>query len=147
MAIATNVEESIKRFVDLATANLRLQAVYLFGSNAKGRTHEWSDIDLAIVSSDFSGDSFDDSKMLFPYILKVDSAIEVHPFRPEDFSAEILSCRKFLIREFVSTEQRFCENPSPQFYVATRNADEPQPNRKSFCIRILRIVRIKNLMA
>ena len=88
MVIAANVEESIKRFVDLATANLQLQAVYLFGSNVKGRPHEWSDIDLAIVSSDFSGDSFDDSKMLFPYILKVDSAIEVHPFRPEDFSAE-----------------------------------------------------------
>jgi len=88
MAIAANVEESIKRFVDLATANLRLQAVYLFGSNAKGRTDEWSDIDLAIVSPDFSGDSFEDGKKLFPYILKVDSAIEVHPFRPEEFSAD-----------------------------------------------------------
>lgn len=88
MAIATVVEESVKRFVDLATVNLRLQAVYLFGSNAKGNAHEWSDIDLAIISPDFSGDSFDDSKRLFPYILKVDSAIEVHPFRPEDFSAD-----------------------------------------------------------
>jgi predicted nucleotidyltransferase len=88
MAIAANVEESIKRFVDLATSDLRLQAVYLFGSNAKGHTHEWSDIDLAIVSSDFCGDRFDDSKRLIPYILKVDTAIEVHPFRPEEFSAD-----------------------------------------------------------
>jgi len=88
MAIATNVEESIRRFVDLATVDLRLQAVYLFGSYAKGHSHEWSDIDLAIVSSDFSGDSFDDSKRLIPYILNVDTAIEVHPFRPEEFSAD-----------------------------------------------------------
>jgi predicted nucleotidyltransferase len=50
--------------------------------------HEWSDIDLAIVSPDFSDDSFEDSKKLFPYILKVDSAIEVHTFRPDDFSAD-----------------------------------------------------------
>ncbi|MDZ7365242.1 MAG: nucleotidyltransferase domain-containing protein [candidate division KSB1 bacterium] len=65
MVIASNVEEIIRRFVDLATVNLRLEAVYLFGSNAKGNTEEWSDIDLAIVSPDFSGDSFEDSKKTF----------------------------------------------------------------------------------
>jgi len=88
MAIAATVEDSIKRFIDLANADLRLEAVYLFGSNAKGNAHEWSDIDLAIVSPDFTGDSFDDSKKLFPYILKVDSSIEVHPFRSDEFSAD-----------------------------------------------------------
>jgi hypothetical protein len=41
---------------------------------------------LAVVSPDFSGDSFEDSKRLIPYILKIDTAIEVHPFRPEEFS-------------------------------------------------------------
>jgi predicted nucleotidyltransferase len=101
MVIASNVEEIIKRFVDLATVSLRLQAVYLFGSNAKGNTNEWSDIDLAIVSPDFSGDSFEDSKKLFPYILKVDSAIEVHPFRPEDFSVD-----NPFVREIVDTGVR-----------------------------------------
>jgi len=41
---------------------------------------------LAIVSPDFSGDSFEDSKRLFPYILEVDTAIGVHSFCPVDFS-------------------------------------------------------------
>ena len=33
-----------------------------------------------IISPDFSGVSFEDSKKLIPYILKVDTAIEVHTF-------------------------------------------------------------------
>ena len=86
MAIATNVEKRIRRLIQLAGKELRLEAVYLFGSTAKGADHEWSDIDLAIVSPDFIGDSFEDNKRLFPYILQVDTAIEVHTFRPSDFS-------------------------------------------------------------
>ncbi len=88
MAIATDVEKRIQRLIQLAGKELRLEAVYLFGSTAKGDDHEWSDIDLAIVSPDFIGDSFEDSKKLFPYILAVDTGIEVHTFRPVDFSSD-----------------------------------------------------------
>jgi len=88
LAIATNVEKRIRRLIQLTGKELRLEAVYLFGSTAKGADHEWSDIDLAIVSPDFIGDSFEDSKRLFPYILQVDTAIEVHTFRPIDFSSD-----------------------------------------------------------
>lgn len=86
MAIATDVEKRIQSLIQLAAKELRLEAVYLFGSTAKGHAHEWSDIDLAIISPDFTGDSFEDTKKLFPYILQVDTAIEVHTFRPVDFS-------------------------------------------------------------
>ncbi len=86
MAIAANVNEKVQRFIQLAGRDLDLHAVYLFGSSAKGTTHAWSDIDLAIVSPDFCGDSFEDAKRLIPHILQVDSGIEIHTFRPEDFS-------------------------------------------------------------
>lgn len=88
MAVAANITDKIQRLIELTNPSLRLEAVYLFGSTAKGATHAWSDIDLAIVSPDFSGDSFEDSKRLIPYILQVDSGIEAHPFRPEDFSTD-----------------------------------------------------------
>lgn len=88
MAIATDVDDRIRKLILLAAKDLRLEAVYLFGSFAKGNSRKWSDIDLAIVSPDFSGDSFEDSKKLFPYLLKVDTAIEVHPFRPGDFTSD-----------------------------------------------------------
>jgi len=32
------------------------------------------------MKPNFSGDSFEDNKKLIPYILKVDTAIEVHTF-------------------------------------------------------------------
>ncbi|KAA0229386.1 nucleotidyltransferase domain-containing protein [candidate division KSB1 bacterium] len=88
MAVAANMTDKIQRLIQLTNPSLRLEAVYLFGSSARGTTHAWSDIDLAIVSPDFSGDSFEDSKRLIPYILQVDSGIEAHPFRPEDFSTD-----------------------------------------------------------
>lgn len=86
MAVSTIVNEKILRFIKLIKKDFRLQEVYLFGSTVKGESETWSDIDLALVSQDFIGDSFDDTKRLIPYILKVESAIEVHPFRPEDFT-------------------------------------------------------------
>ena len=86
MAVAASIDVKVQKFIQLASNDLRFKAVYLFGSSAKGKAHRWSDIDLAIVSSDFCGDSFEDSKRLFPFILEVDTAIEVHPFRPADFS-------------------------------------------------------------
>ena len=88
MVVTTNIDDKVQEFIQLASQGLKLEAVYLFGSQARGKAHEWSDIDLAIVSSDFCGDRFDDSKRLIPYILQVDSAIEVHPFRPDEFSAD-----------------------------------------------------------
>ena len=98
MAIATDVERRTQRLIQLTAKELRLEAVYLFGSTAKGNTHEWSDIDLAIVSLDFSGDSFEDNKRLIPFILQVDTAIEVHTFRPIDFSSDNL-----FVKEIQST--------------------------------------------
>ncbi|RMH74741.1 MAG: nucleotidyltransferase domain-containing protein [Calditrichaeota bacterium] len=86
MAVATDIEDKVRRFLRLASGKIRIVQAYLFGSSAKGTRHEWSDIDIAIVSPDFSGDPFEDSKLFFPFILQVDRAIEVHPFRPEAFT-------------------------------------------------------------
>lgn len=86
MAINANTRGKINRFLGLIKNDFSIQAAYLFGSTATGKAGRWSDIDIAIVSQDFRKDSFDTVRLLIPYILKIDSAIEVHPFRPEDFS-------------------------------------------------------------
>ncbi len=87
MATAADIDSEVHLFLQMVSKKVRIVQAYLFGSYAKGIRHKWSDIDLAIVSPDFSGDSFEDSKMLFPFILEVNRAIEVHPFRPDDFSS------------------------------------------------------------
>lgn len=95
---AQAIEGVVGRFVEHVRGMIRVDAAYLFGSRAKGRAQPYSDIDVAIVSPDFSGVRFDDAVRLIPAVLDTDVSVEVHPYRPEDFSpdrdpfvAEILS--------------------------------------------------------
>jgi len=68
--------------------NLNYSKVYLYGSYAQGNYKKDSDIDLAIVSNDFSGDVIDDQLLLMKLRRKVDTRIEPHPFVEEEFSMD-----------------------------------------------------------
>jgi predicted nucleotidyltransferase len=50
------LEKIIRIFLDEIQKTYRLDSAYLFGSYAKGTSNQWSDIDLAVVSPDFSED-------------------------------------------------------------------------------------------
>jgi len=63
-----------------------ISSAYLFGSYAKGNAKEWSDIDVALVSDDFSGIRFHDVEKLLSILKKYNNFIEFHPFRNEDFN-------------------------------------------------------------
>ena len=46
----------VKKLLDeLKAANIRIEKAFLFGSHARGNPGKWSDIDVALVSPDFSG--------------------------------------------------------------------------------------------
>ncbi len=79
------VEELIRQ---LNMNNLPIHQAFVFGSYAKGRQTTESDIDVALVSDRFEGDFFDDHCKISPYLIKVSSSLEVHPFRPEDFTED-----------------------------------------------------------
>ena len=83
--ISPEIEESIQRFITLLQKEGRVLKVFLYGSHAKGSAGEWSDIDLAVVSPDFSEDLFEERIRLMKLALGVDDRIEPTPFRPEDF--------------------------------------------------------------
>lgn len=83
--IRTIVVELIKQ---LNGNDLAISQAYLFGSYAQGKQKRWSDIDVALVSNHFEGDPFSDHCKVSPFILKVDTRLEVHPFRPEDFTLD-----------------------------------------------------------
>ncbi|MBO9573833.1 MAG: nucleotidyltransferase domain-containing protein [Chitinophagaceae bacterium] len=45
----------VKRFAgEIAASGIRLKKVVLFGSFAHGKTHEWSDIDVALAADEFT---------------------------------------------------------------------------------------------
>lgn len=70
---------------ELSRHNIPIRQAMLFGSYAKGNCQEFSDIDIALVSDVFVGDLIDDKDKIRRITLSVSSAIEVHPFAPQDF--------------------------------------------------------------
>lgn len=91
---AIGIAERFVRIVE--DSNIPLERAILFGSHAGGTACKWSDIDIVLVSPAFSGIPFYDNKMLVPFMLKVDSRIEVHPYRPEDFTEEDLFVKEII---------------------------------------------------
>ena len=65
-----------------------LRQMFLFGSTAAGTVGEDSDIDIAVVADNFSGDAVDDTFRLMKSRRKIDLRIEPHAFLPSDFHEE-----------------------------------------------------------
>lgn len=79
----------VKKLIEEAKKfNINIREVVLFGSQARGTAHEWSDIDLAVVSKDFIGNFFDDSEKIMRAKLNTSFDLEIHPYRPEDFTED-----------------------------------------------------------
>ncbi len=95
--IPDKIVSDIKSLVQIAANNnIEIQKAVLFGSHASGIAGEYSDIDIALVSNDFSGIRLDDNLKLMNIVLAVDHRIETHPFRPEDFTPENLFVKEIL---------------------------------------------------
>ena len=88
MAKKTVLKKVQKLAIALKESGINIKALYLYGSHAKGRAGRNSDIDVAIVSENFSGNFSVDLKPLLPVLKKSDSAIEPMLYRPEDFQEE-----------------------------------------------------------
>ena len=84
--VVNSVIEIVKRYIqELKKNNIPVQKVIIFGSYAKGNPREESDIDIALISSAFTGDRFEYRRKIVPLRRKIDNRIEPIPFRPEDF--------------------------------------------------------------
>ena len=63
-----------------------IKKAYIFGSYAKGKEREGSDIDVAIVLNNMS-DFFSTQRQLMKLRRKVDLRIEPHPIQDTDFNS------------------------------------------------------------
>ena len=86
--IPSEITECVQRFIDHLRKERHIAKAYLYGSHAKGTAGKWSDIDLAIVSPDFSEDLFSERVYLMKLALSVDDRLEPSPFRPDDFTRD-----------------------------------------------------------
>ena len=96
--IDSKIMESIKKYVEKISQYYKIEEIILFGSYAKGTENEDSDIDIAIISSDFS-DIIEDGAKLIGFTWKIDTRIEPHPITTEDYK----KVSNPFIREVVDT--------------------------------------------
>ena len=82
--IDSRIMESIKKYIEKISQYYKIEAIILFGPYAKGTENEDSDIDIAIISSDFN-DIIEDGAKLIGLTWKIDTRIEPHPITTEDY--------------------------------------------------------------
>ena len=86
MASQPDIREIVERYLAVIKEHgLRVSSVYLFGSWARGDATQASDIDVAVISEQFTGNRFRDSELLWKWRREVDVRIEPVPFRLDRF--------------------------------------------------------------
>lgn len=87
--IPIRIHRLITRYLEeLEKNNVPIRRAILFGSYVKGSSHEWSDIDIALVSDVFEGIRFKDRNKIRKITLGISSDLSPLPYRPEDFSPD-----------------------------------------------------------
>ena len=96
---ATELNEAISDFVERLEKGIRVEAVILYGSYANGEPHEWSDIDLAVISPDFEGMPMNErqsriSRLTYERVTRIEPigypSSEYHNPGPHSFLREII---------------------------------------------------------
>ena len=76
-----------KKYIDhVKKSGIPVSAAYLFGSFAKGKAKNYSDIDICVISPVFGKDYFEEMVKLSYLTHKVDDRIEPVPYKPEDLN-------------------------------------------------------------
>lgn len=72
--------EEIERYIEVLIKNkINPNKIILFGSFAKGETHQYSDIDIAVISDQFGRDEIEEMMKLARLTIDVSDRIEAIP--------------------------------------------------------------------
>ncbi len=82
--ISSEIMSSIQKYIEKISKYYKIETIILFGSYAKGTENKDSDIDIAIISSDFN-DIIEDGAKLIGLTWKIDTRIEPHPITTKDY--------------------------------------------------------------
>lgn len=74
------------KYAEAVKLKYNVSDIYLFGGFATGNANVESDIDIAVISDEFTGDIVDDTFELMRLRRKIDVRIEPHPFLQKDFT-------------------------------------------------------------
>lgn len=86
VATALQVKRIINEFVRALESDIEVERVILYGSYAHDSAHEWSDIDLAVLSPDFSKMSeIKKTDFLARKLVRCDSRLMPMAYTPAQF--------------------------------------------------------------
>jgi predicted nucleotidyltransferase len=87
--MAKSIDSTIAEYLDLIKKKYTgIERAFLFGSYAKGKSTEDSDIDVALIFAQLDDSKrFDIQVQLMLLASQIDSRIEPHPISHEDFIA------------------------------------------------------------
>ena len=87
--ISNETLNTVRTFIDqLNSVGIHVDKAYLFGSCLTGKTDKWSDIDVAVISSQISDDRFEERVALTKIAITIDDRIEPLPFNPASFAED-----------------------------------------------------------
>ena len=87
-----------KKYGEVLRQKYDLHSLYLYCSYVSGNYTSDSDIDIAVIAADFSGDIFEDTLNLMRYRRLVDNRIEPHPFIPSEFNFTNPNAREIMAK-------------------------------------------------
>jgi len=82
----TEIAGIIARFANaLIMKGIKVEKIILYGSRSSGQIHNDSDIDVAVISSDFGRDKYEEKKILLQLAWKIDLRLEPIPVSTKSF--------------------------------------------------------------
>ncbi|WP_373520629.1 nucleotidyltransferase domain-containing protein [Aquiflexum sp.] len=84
-----NIDIAVAKYLDLVRGKYsEIESAYIFGSYAKGKSNDDSDIDLALIFTKLDDSKrFDIQVQLMLLASEIDSRIEPHPISIKDFNS------------------------------------------------------------
>lgn len=84
--VKKEIVKKVNDFVkEIKRHKINVTKVILYGSRVSGKYHEFSDIDVAIVSPDFGKDRYKEGARLFEIAGKIDTLIEPVPVSEDSY--------------------------------------------------------------
>ncbi|MBI1859275.1 MAG: nucleotidyltransferase domain-containing protein [Candidatus Melainabacteria bacterium] len=101
-----NIDEKLRHYVKSITEVMDVDLIILFGSYARGNPHEYSDIDLAVISKELDPQKprWENIKLIEEKAhLRLDPDLQIIPFAKESFDNDADSPIGSFIREIKET--------------------------------------------
>jgi predicted nucleotidyltransferase len=87
--VTQEVRDIISRFVAaVALQGVHVDKTFLYGSYAVGNEHVDSDLDVAVISSDFGKDRYKEGTMLMKLAWRIDTRLHPVPLSADSFAQD-----------------------------------------------------------